>query len=322
MKPLISIVIPVYNGENTLDRCIGSVLSQSYEDYEMILVDDGSTDNSFSVISKYDDKRIRYVKKENGGVSSARNLGIELSNGKYVLFLDCDDELNCGALEKYASIAESTSSDVISTAIRVRKNGENCSVIGFDSDRVFKEDVFSHLLISSDKFGYAGGKTVKRSLIVDNGLRFETEMKTQEDLSFLLDCYFLGGSFAFSSFEGYIYDIQHEQRSIPLSDNINNRVKAILLAEKKSGTDKEALTIAADRILHTVYSYLCYTQSKDEIHSLITPVCQNKDIKEALKYRTPDSKYEFIASAIISSNLSKIVRRFVFRAKIKKLIGR
>ena len=322
MKPFISIIVPVYNGETTLKRCIDSILSQSFADIEVILIDDGSTDGSMNVISACTDERIKAVSKENGGVSSARNLGIELSNGKYVLFVDCDDELPEGSLEKYSSVAKSTSADVISSAIRVRKNGDDASVIGFDTDQAFGNNIFSQLLISPEKFGYAGGKMVKRSIIVDNGLKFDTLMKTQEDLSFLLDVYSLGTSFVFSAFEGYIYHIQHEERSIPLSDNIKNRVKAILLAENKAETDKEALTIAADRILHTVYSYLCYTQSKDEIHSLITPVCQNKDIKEALKYRTPDSKYEFIASAIISSNLSKIVRRFVFRAKIKKLIGR
>lgn len=322
MKPLISIIIPVYNGESTIERCISSVLSQSYENYEIIVVDDGSSDNSHSVIARYNDNRIKYVKKENGGVSSARNLGIELSCGDYVLFLDCDDELNSGALEKYASIAKNTSADVISTAIRIRKNGENCSVIGFDSDKFFGYDIFSHILVSPEKFGYAGGKMVKRSLITDNALKFDTEMKTQEDLSFLLDAYALGSSFQFSSFEGYIYNIQHEERSIPLSDNIKNRVKAILHAEKKPETDKESLTIAADRILHTVYSYLCYTKSKDEIFNLLCPICKIDDVSDALKYRSHKSKYEYIASAIIESELRKVIRRFVFRARIKELIGR
>lgn len=92
MEPLFSIVIPTYNRDVFISRCIDSILHQEYENWEAIIVDDGSTDKTKSVIHAYDDPRINYFYKENGGVSSARNLGLDNTQGDYIAFLDSDDE--------------------------------------------------------------------------------------------------------------------------------------------------------------------------------------------------------------------------------------
>ena len=93
MNPEISIIVPVYNVEKYLKRCIDSILNQSFTDFELILVDDGSTDNSGEIIDEYaiKDERIKVIHKENGGLSSARNVGIEYSKGNYIAFVDSDD---------------------------------------------------------------------------------------------------------------------------------------------------------------------------------------------------------------------------------------
>ena len=90
---MISIIIPVYNCENTIERCIKSLCKQKFDDIEILVIDDGSNDNSGNIVKQLlnSDNRIKYIKKENGGVSSARNLGIEISNGKYIMFIDGDD---------------------------------------------------------------------------------------------------------------------------------------------------------------------------------------------------------------------------------------
>ena len=92
-NPLISIVIPIYNSENQLEQCIDSLLNQAYQNLEIILVDDGSKDSSWDKCERYaqKDSRIKAVHKENGGVSSARNLGIQYATGEYLGFLDSDD---------------------------------------------------------------------------------------------------------------------------------------------------------------------------------------------------------------------------------------
>lgn len=90
---LISIIVPVYNVEEFLNRCVESILIQSYKNIEILLIDDGSTDNSSKICDEYSikDKRVKVIHKENGGLSDARNIGLENANGKYIAFVDSDD---------------------------------------------------------------------------------------------------------------------------------------------------------------------------------------------------------------------------------------
>ncbi|OMD37951.1 hypothetical protein BSK52_20335 [Paenibacillus odorifer] len=105
----ISVVIPVYNLENYIGRCLNSVLSQSLKEIEVIVINDGSTDDSEKIIKKYAecDVRIKYIKQKNGGVSAARNRGIEEARGKYLTFIDGDDYILNNMLEKMYHLAES-----------------------------------------------------------------------------------------------------------------------------------------------------------------------------------------------------------------------
>ncbi len=88
---VISIIMPVYNGERYLSLAINSVINQSFDNWELFVIDDGSVDNSKDVILSYSDKRINFIQKKNGGQASARNLGLQYSKGKFIAFLDCDD---------------------------------------------------------------------------------------------------------------------------------------------------------------------------------------------------------------------------------------
>ena len=101
-RPFFSIIVPVYNAEKYLDRCINSVLSQDCNDFEIILVDDGSTDNSMSICDSYKllNERIVVIHQENSGQSKARNVGISVATGDYIIFLDSDDYLTSNVLEK------------------------------------------------------------------------------------------------------------------------------------------------------------------------------------------------------------------------------
>ena len=93
MNELISIIVPIYNVENYLRQCLDSIMNQTYRNFECLLINDGSSDNSEDICREYvsKDSRFRYFEKENGGVSSARNLGIECSGGAYITFIDADD---------------------------------------------------------------------------------------------------------------------------------------------------------------------------------------------------------------------------------------
>lgn len=111
---LISVIIPIYNVEKFLDETIQSVLNQSYEEWELILVDDGSADNSVQVAEKYlGDERISLIRQKNEGVSIARNRGLSLAKGKYIYFLDSDDSIDANFIETSIEVAERENSDIV-----------------------------------------------------------------------------------------------------------------------------------------------------------------------------------------------------------------
>ena len=180
---MISIIIPIYNSERYLARCIDSVLVQTFSDWELILVDDGSKDGSANICRKYeeDDSRIRYVFKDNGGVSSARNRGLRYAQGDYVLFIDSDD-----------SIAENTLERVLDKA---SEHDFDCIVWGFNQNGnlwIPKEEK-DFLDISDFKKDFAVylnnllcspcNKLFKRSLIKE---KFNENITHAEDFIFFL----------------------------------------------------------------------------------------------------------------------------------------
>lgn len=103
---MISVVIPLYNKEASIAQSLKSVLSQEYDDYEVVIVDDGSTDGSVGVVEAMNDPHIRLIKQENGGPSKARNTGVKNAKGEWIYFIDADDELLPGALEFFAQNIE------------------------------------------------------------------------------------------------------------------------------------------------------------------------------------------------------------------------
>lgn len=128
-NPMISIIVPVYNVERYLKRCVKSLINQTYKDIEIILVDDGATDNSGIICDEFGkaDKRIRVIHKKNGGLSDARNVGISASCGKYILLVDSDDYVEYTMCEELIKVAEETDADLVS--FREKKVDEESGVV-------------------------------------------------------------------------------------------------------------------------------------------------------------------------------------------------
>jgi glycosyltransferase involved in cell wall biosynthesis len=116
MNKTVSIVIPVYNAEKTLSKCIESILQNTYSDYEIILINDGSADNSWKILESYQKKysdKIKIFNQKNQGVAKTRNAGLGYANSKYVMFIDCDDWIDSDYLQKFIEEAESKKSDIV-----------------------------------------------------------------------------------------------------------------------------------------------------------------------------------------------------------------
>ena len=117
--PLVSIIVPVYNAEKYLNRCVDSILSQAMTDFELLLIDDGSKDNSGRICDEYatKDARVRVFHKPNGGVSSARNLGLDNAIGKWITYVDADDRCSCEYLEHLLAKTDEETDLILSYAV-------------------------------------------------------------------------------------------------------------------------------------------------------------------------------------------------------------
>ena len=192
--PKISIIIPVYKAENYLHRCVDSILAQTFTDFEILLVDDGSPDKSGMICDEYAtiDNRVRVVHKENGGVSSARNVGLDLAIGEYIWFVDSDDWIESNALEILLKGGSNT--DVCFFLLKPYPEGR--LPFSFDSILIDQQQVYFSGIKSCGKtiamieqcggFGWTCNKLFKSNIIHKHNLRFDHRFAIQEDHLFTL----------------------------------------------------------------------------------------------------------------------------------------
>lgn len=178
---LVSVIVPIYNVEAYLERCVESILQQTYEHIEIILVDDGSPDRCGSMCEEYakKDRRIKVLHKENGGLSDARNAGLEMAKGKYVLFVDSDDLIKKELVESCVQTAEKNSSDIVIFDFnRVEENEEIVTTMEIEKSGTYTLKSEPRILFGSPS---AVNKLFRRDLFIKTGIRFPVG-KYYEDL--------------------------------------------------------------------------------------------------------------------------------------------
>ena len=192
MQPTVSIIVPVYNAESTLRRCVDSILNQDYRDFELILVNDGSQDGSGAICDAYaaQDPRVIAIHKPNTGVSDTRNLAISRARGTYLQFLDSDDWITPDATTLLVQTARQHDCDlVISDFYRVV--GERVSRKGdIDDDTVLtREEYAAHMMENPADFYYGvlWNKLYRRSIVERWNLRMDPEISWCEDFMFNLE---------------------------------------------------------------------------------------------------------------------------------------
>lgn len=198
----VSVIVPVYNVEKYLPKCLDSIVGQTYENLEIICVDDGSPDNSAEVLRAYAEKdsRIVIITKENGGLSSARNAGIKAATGDHIVFVDSDDWIDIETIKTAVTAAENDGVDMVMWGYMREFKGKSIEKKIFDSDRIFNKDetrFYVHRRIvgligeelsaptTLDSLGTAWGKLYNTKKIKDNNLEFvDTKIIGTEDLLF------------------------------------------------------------------------------------------------------------------------------------------
>lgn len=221
---LFSVIVPIYNVEKYLIRCIDSVISQSFEDFELILVDDGSPDSCPEICDEYarKDNRIRVIHKENGGLVSARQAGITQAKGEYVFNLDGDDALMTDALKNAYNIISDTDADIVSFSYRYYENGKigeqvnDLAEEGLYGKADMEKHIFPKLL--SDKnmehmFYFLWGKAIRLTLLKEHQLNVNKNISLGEDLSCIVPCYLQADKVYMSHKAAYLYTIRNDSIS-------------------------------------------------------------------------------------------------------------
>ncbi len=190
ISELISIIVPIYNVENYLRQCLDSILNQTYQNFECLLINDGSPDNSVEICREYvsKDSRFCYFEKENGGLSSARNVGIEHSKGAYITFVDSDDWLDSNYLEVLHSKIVEYDTDFVIGSYKQFNMSDNCYYIHVWDNDYYEKQWFSHELLSQlpslERHDYSyvvsWGKLFKSSLF--DQIKFNEQRRFGEDL--------------------------------------------------------------------------------------------------------------------------------------------
>ena len=226
-EPLISLILPIYNVSAYLDRCIQSIFHQGFSDYEVILVDDGSTDDSPRLCDAYaaDNPFVSVVHKTNDGLSSARNAGISVARGQYVYCIDPDDYLKEDALQ---CIAEAThqKADIVKISYVRHEDGAEIPVSGGLKDGYYSESdmdsIVRQSLSTERRFEYSAWTHIfRRDFLEKNHLRFVSEREIgSEDIHFTIVAYALARSLVVLDKNLYAYDV----RSGSLTQRYRNRL--------------------------------------------------------------------------------------------------
>ena len=216
---LVSIVVPIYNVENYLRQCLDSIMGQTYQNFECLLINDGSPDHSADICREYvsKDSRFKYFEKKNGGVSSARNLGIEHSKGDYITFIDADDWVDSDYLEVLYTTLLEEGADITVSTYKQFNIKDGCFYIhsfqrGYEKKIFTGSELIDKLqLLSSFDHSYSSvcGKLVK-SVRVEN-IRFNEETTLGEDMEFWYKLFLISDKVVYINKDTYIYRTSNDE---------------------------------------------------------------------------------------------------------------
>ena len=322
--PELSIIVPVYNVEQVLEKCLLSIKNQTYQNYEVIMIDDGSNDKSGKICDKYmeKDNRYRVIHKKNEGVSKARNYGLDMAKGKYVMFIDSDDSILPDMFEKYINEIKISNVDVVIGGVIQYENGEFSAVklpptIGIQDDAIW-EDICNN----SEIFGYIAGKIYCLDVINREKIRLNTNMYSQEDLDFNLSVYEKCDTFKLINYAGYEYNHCSGKRVPPIWDFIANAVKIERIGNKKIRLSDTSQKVICNKICTLLFTFLYNIEGKSEYYQAINKLCSVSGLDIYLKGKQISGEQGIIVSWYLKKEYKKIYRYFYIRKCIKRLLGK
>lgn len=274
---MVSIIIPIYNAAHTLQKCVDSIKAQTYPDFEVLLVNDGSTDHSETLCKEIaqEDKRFKYFCQPNGGVSKARNLGLQHAQGEWVTFVDADDWIEKDMLSSMLSKTNAEVDIVMSNfVLEYSKTGKKKYGI-MSVPELHKKDIMSYPLgvlvpescshfdnvtISIVILGAVAGKLTRKKLIEDNKIKFKEGLALAEDELFHLQCFLAAKDVVIFDKYNYHYIIYSNSSNYKLRTNIWELIQgyydAYMALETK--IDKNYILDYKSFIYYRMYLISCY----------------------------------------------------------------
>ena len=308
---LITIIIPVYNVERYLSKCINSVINQSYGNLEIVIIDDGSTDNSGKICDDFlkKDRRIKVIHKKNGGLSSARNTGLELLSGDYVFFLDSDDWLENNAITEMYNLASNKSADVVICDYNTIDEETGCTIKNdhiLENSLIGRNEALSRCYSKNrTKYIHVWCHLYKKNII--SSIRFK-EGKICEDAYFSLEAYNHSNIIAITDKKLYNYlirktSIEHSRLTeyrltlldmyIFRSKYIKNNDLLFLLESNYEDMLSAFLTIEKESKTYILFNKEEYQRLNIEFKKEFFSYDKNKSLKNYLKCLFPKAYYKF-----------------------------
>lgn len=321
---LLSIIIPVYNVEKYIKQCVESVLNQEFSDYEIILIDDGSTDQSGiicdQIASKY--SNVEAVHKKNGGLSDARNVGIQHANGKYILFIDSDDYIALGSIKKIVEYLNAQPVTIDVMFLEAKKFYEDGMMVplgdGFELgalEEKNKQEILEYIAGLPRFPGSACTKLIRKEVIIRNDLYFKKGLLS-EDINWTIELLIKANTFAYCDTDYYYY---RQNRKGSITNSVNKKsVESLLYIVKRWACEnnkklyqKEINSFLAYEYMIALYNYagLCYAERNELKEDFVK-------YKWILKYaRTQKTKMVGLSCAIIGVNNTAKLLRCAYRKK-------
>ena len=324
----VSIILPVYNVKPYLERCMKSVINQTFTDWEAILVDDGSTDGSSELCDKYAevDSRIKVIHKSNEGLGLTRNCGVRNCEGEYVFFVDSDDYIEPDALESLYGDAQQSNADLVVGNFYYQDKIIELPI----KDGVYKDDEVKKQIISRIIGNSPGkedlltpsacGKLYRKGLFIDNDLWFPSERKLiWEDLAFNYDCFLKCKSIYLESHPVYRYCYNGESLTHKYDKDKLKKVMTMYEYMRTRITETLDETSLYDRLdnsflghIRTCLKLETYYSKKNGLYYAlrrIKEMCADKDVKGIVKRFPPEyySKSQTILSWGIEHEVSWLV---------------
>lgn len=310
---IISVIVPIYNCEKYIEKCIKSIMYQTFKSFELILINDGSTDSSLEICKKYSciDKRIVLINQKNVGVSKTREKGISLANGKYIFFIDSDDYINKNCLETmFKSINESKADIVCCNSVNFGADVKEpvnikSDEIITDKERIY-DDYFLRYRYTCTLWGKLFNKNILKKLDFPN-------MRYAEDTFLILKIFNQAEKIHLIKYIGYNYRIQSQSVSNTLDDY--TKLTDIL--------KRDRLACDICRNLKKSLKQKAFNNFSDDLYALVVLYAREKDVKILEKINNAIYiNYNYIKKYVKKNGIKlKIVKAFCYnRYLIKKVI--